>query len=81
MNTVTIILIIAIIACILWALYLRGKNKIMATIHTIEQILSDKTLNKYKRIEEAKYVCRNTKGIVFYGINIALSAISNALED
>jgi hypothetical protein len=81
MNTVTIILTVALTVALLWALYHRGNNKLRTTIHAIESVLSDNTMHINERIEEAKGICRNTKGIVFYGIYCALDAISRALAN
>jgi hypothetical protein len=81
MNTVAIILTAVLVVVLLWGLYHRGNNKIKTTIHTIESVLNDNTMHINERIEGAKSICRNTKGIVFCGIYCALDAISRALRN
>ena len=81
MGMRTIILVVVAMVAILWALYHRGNYKLRTTIHAIESILNDNTMHINERIEEAKSICRNTKGIVFYGIYCALDAISRELEN
>jgi hypothetical protein len=81
MDTLTIILIAISTVVFLWILYLKGNNKLRTAIHEIESVLNDNTMHINERIEEAKGICRNTKGIVFYGIYCSLNAISRALAN
>lgn len=80
MNTTTIILIILLIVVIVFAIYQRGVYKIRKTIFEIQSVLIDDSLHINERIDMAKSISRQTKGIVFYGIYNTLDAISRELS-
>lgn len=70
-----LIILVAILA--LAALYYRGSIKLKELIHTIERRLNDSSMPAHQRIEGAKYICRNSKGIVPYAMYCVIKAMES----